>query len=219
MPHYSYYYSLNNSNSFIKPIQYSLITGSDEKPITLEQVKDFIRIDQDDDSLDVQLALLIDTATNAAEQITGRDLLIKTYKTYLDDFPISDFTGIQIQKSKLQVITSIQYLVAGVLTTFDSSNYYITDKQEYATINLDIENNKTWPTNVDNRKQAVEIIFTAGFGSDPCDVPANLKRAMLAHVNILNHNLGDCKDETAISKQISQLYLPYMVSRKLFCGV
>ena len=119
----------------------------------------------------------------------------------------------------MQSITSIKFLIDGSLTTFDSSNYYITDKQEYATINLDIENNKTWPTDVDNRKQAVEIVFTAGYGSNPCDVPANLKRAMLAHVNILNRNLGDCKDETAISKQISQLYLPYMISRKLICPI
>ncbi len=209
MPH-------NNFNESIEPIEYTLITGTVNKPVTLEEVKSFLKIDDDDS--DTELSRLIDTATNIAEQITGRDLLIKTYKTYLDDFPFSSNIGIEIQKSKLQSVTSIKYLVDNVLTTFDSSNYYFTDKQEYSTIWL--FDGKTYPSDVDiNRKQAVEIIFTAGFSSKPCNIPQNIKQAILAHINLLNENRGDCADEQAISKQISQLYLPYMISSKLICPI
>ena len=214
MPHFNL-----NSNQFlinnlvVEPIQYTLITGSVQKPITISEVKSFLKIDDDDS--DTELKSFIDTVTNKAEQITGRDLITKTYKTYLDCFPPDSF-GIEIQKSKLQAITSIKYLVAGVLTTFDASNYYITDEQEYATIWL--FDGKTYPTDIDiNRKQAVEIIFTAGFGTKPCDIPIDLKSAMLSHVNLLNENRGDCSGEEAISPLIMQLYIPYIVSKKMVC--
>ncbi len=206
MPH------LQRRTTIIKVNDYTLITNSDKKPLKLEEVKDFLKIS--DSSSDIHLALLIDTVTKLAEQITGRDLLNKTYKGYLDCFP-RDSVGIQIQKSKLQSITSIKFLVSGVLTAFDSSNFYITDKQEYAEIWL--FDQKFFPTNADvNRKQAIEITFVAGYGADSCDIPPSLKTAMLAHINILNENRGDCEDESAFSNQIVQLYTPYIVSHKLF---
>lgn len=203
-----------HNQSFIKVTDYTLITNAAQKPITLDEVKTYLKIDGSD--LDTDLSLFIDTVTNKAEQITGRDFLTKTYKGYLDCFPSSSSQGIQIRKSKLQTITSIKYLVATVLTTFDSTNYYITDKQEYSEIWL--LDTKTYPTDVDvNRKQAIEIIFTAGFGTDPCDVPQDLKNAMLAHVSFLNENRGDCPDEAGINNSITQLYLPYVVSNKMVC--
>ena len=203
-------------NQVVKPIQYTLITGSDKELITLQDIKDYLKIS--DDSFDNELALLIDTVTNKAEQITGRDLLNKTYKGYLDCFPYSSSIGIQIQKSKLQSITSIQYLLNGSLTTFDSSNYYITDKQEYSEIWL--FDGKSFPSDVDqNRKQAVEITFVAGYGANSCDVPEDLKRAMLAHINLLFGNRGDCTEESSINSQVIGLYMPYIVSRKLICPI
>jgi uncharacterized phiE125 gp8 family phage protein len=203
-----------HNQQFIKVNDYTLITGSNKEPITLKEVKAYLKIDGDD--LDNDLDLFIDTVTRKAEQITGRDLLIKTYKGYLDCFPCSSSIGIQIQKSKLQSITSIQYLVDGVLTTFDSSNYYITDKQEYAEIWL--FDGKTYPTDVDiNRRQAVEITFTAGFGSKSCDIPKDLINAMLAHINLLNENRGDCADEKGLNGLITSLYMPYIISKKMVC--
>lgn len=208
MPHYSNF----SKDSFIKVIDYTLITGALQKPITLEEVKQRSRIDGDD--LDNDLCSFINAVTLIAEKITGRDLLTKTYKGYLDCFPCNS-QGIQIRKSKLQTIVSIQYLVDNVLTTFDSSNYYITDKQEFSEIWLFDE--KLYPINADiNRKQVIEITFTAGYGSKPCDIPLDFKNAMLTHVNYLNENRGDCPDETAISNQIAQFYLPYIISHKLF---
>lgn len=209
MPHFT-----KTTLAVVKPTSYTLQAAESTKPITLAEVKSFLKIDDSDS--DSELTLLIDVVTNKAEQITGRDFITKTYKTYLDCFPTSSSIGIEILKSRLQTITSVKYLVSGVLTTFDSTNYYITDKQEYAAIWL--FDTKTYPTDVDvNRRQAVEIIFTAGYGATAAAVPADLRRAMLGHVNLLNENRGDCIDEAAINLQIAQLYLPYVVSRKLIC--
>lgn len=214
MSHYSIY-SNSNQPSFIKVSNYTLITGSKQKPITLQEVKRYSKIDGDD--LDNDLCLFIKTVTNKAEQITGRDLLTKTYKGFLDCFP-SDRVGIQIQKSKLQSIVSIKYLVNGVLTTFDSSNYYITDKQEYSEIWL--FDSKSYPTDGDiNRRQAIEITFTAGYGTKPCNIPEDFINAMLAHINLLNENRGDCADEKGLNNLITSLYLSYVVSKKLVCVI
>ncbi len=214
MPHFN-----NNcdTNTIIKVKDYTLITGNEQKPVTLVEVKDYLKID-DDDSHDTELTSLIDSATNKGEQITGRDFLDKTYKGYLDCFPFSSEIGIQIQKSKLQSITSIQYLVDEVLTTFDSTNYYTTDKQEYAEIWL--FDDKVYPTDIDiNRRQAVEITFLVGYGDDPCDVPEDLKRAILGHIALLFENKGDCMDDQSVNSQIIGLYMPYVISRKLICPI
>jgi uncharacterized phiE125 gp8 family phage protein len=201
---------------------YELITGSDQKPLTIEEVKNFLRID--DSCFNDEIAILIDTITNKAEQITGRDLLNKTYKGFLDHFPNGCYppyyynnSPIQIQKSKLQSITSIQYLKDNILTTFNSTKYYFDKKQEYSSIYL--IDGESYPTDVDRRKQAVEITFVAGYGGSPCNIPPDLKSAMLRHAALLFENRGDCGDEKSINNLIIGIYMPYIVSKKFFCAV
>ncbi len=192
---------------------YELISIVDTTPLTLQEVKDFLKID--DDYSDTEISILIKAVIIKAEQITGRDLINKTYKGYLDCFPACK--SILVQKSKLQSITSIQYLKDGVLTTFDSSKYYFTKKQEYSSIYLN--DGELWATDVDARRQAVEITFVAGYGDKGCDIPADMKSAMLRHLNLLYENRGDCGDEKSINNLIIGLYMPYVVSRKLICPI
>jgi uncharacterized phiE125 gp8 family phage protein len=208
-------------NSF-KVKDYVLTTGASKPVIELEEVKEFLKID--DNYQDSFLLSLIATVTLKAEQITGRDLLNKTYKGLLDHFPNGCYppyyynnSSIQIQKSKLQSVTSIQYFKEGVLTTFDPAKYYITNKQEYASICL--VDGESWASDVDRRKQAVEITFIAGYGNSACNIPSDLKQAMLAHINLFFENRGDCGDEKSLNDLILGLYMPYIVSKKFFCVI
>jgi len=176
-------------------------------------VKDYLRISGTD--FDTTLTLITSAATTYGEKITGRDFINKAYKTYLDRFPVGD-TSIEIKKSKLQSITSIQYFKDDVLTTFDAANYYITDSATYATVNVDCDEN--WPTDADCRRQTVVIEFIAGYSTLAADVPDLIKRALLAHIASLFENLGDCSDcqGSEASPQALSLYNPCIIAPKLF---
>lgn len=198
----------------LSPSNYVLVTDSASEPITLSEVKTHLRIDGSD--YDSILTPYIKTARQIGEKVTGRDFINKTWKTFVNDFPCSD-VGIEIQKSKLQSITSIQYYVDDSLTTFDSSNYYFTESDnQYSQIF--VNDGVSYPSNVDNRKQAVVITFVSGYGADASDVPQALKQAMLSHISYLYYNAGDCTSQEGVA-QYQSLYSAYKLPILLFDAI
>lgn len=194
---------------FRQPIDYILVTGAgDTLPVSLTNVKAWLKIPSTLSADDTLITALIKAAAGYFEKVTGRDLITKTYKTYLDRFPyISDLdyysgwsnlypkyndNGIVIRKSKLQSITSIQYYYEGSLTTWDSSNYYTTSENDFSAIYL--ADGISFPSDVDTRKQAVEINFTAGYGVADTDVPEDVQQSLLQFISYLYENRGDCSD-------------------------
>ena len=201
-----FFYTCERQNA--KPVNYILSVGPANLAVSLAEVKTHLKITGS--SEDAELTDLINAATEFGEKITGRDFINKTYITYLNCFP---FYGITIQKSKTTSITSIEYFLSDVLTTFDSSNYYLTDDTQYASIYL--FSDKSWPDTVDDRIQAVKITFVSGYGVDETFVPELIKRALLAHIASLYENRGDCSDcsESDISKQAVSLYKPCILQK------
>ena len=159
---------------------------------------------------------LIGSATQYGERITGRDFINKTYKGFLDCFP-SSCDGIEIRKSKLQSITSIQYLKDDVLTTIPASNYYFTQSNDYSTIFL--KEGFSWPTDVDKIKQAIFIEFVAGYGDISCDLPPLLTQALISHIIALFKNAGDCVEGSEADAQFKQLYKSFILPNLLFCPI
>tara|TARA_R110000787_G_scaffold287_1_gene921 strand:+ start:1094 stop:1681 length:588 start_codon:yes stop_codon:yes gene_type:complete len=190
-------------------VNYILITDSATESLTLAEVKTYLRIDGTD--YDNILTPLIKTVRQLAEKITGRDFIDKTWKTYLDYFPGRE--GIELRKSKLQSVTSINYYNKNTLTLLNAADYYITNEVDYSSIYL-IEG-QSYPA-TDNRRQAVEITFVSGYGADADAVPQALKQAMLSHVAYLFENTGDCTDSG--EAQFKQMYFPYILSQ-MFLGV
>jgi uncharacterized phiE125 gp8 family phage protein len=186
---------------------YKLITPAANEPLDLTEVKDYLRITGTD--FDTQLTDLIIAVREYAEFVTGRDLINKTWRGFLDNF-YSCYccdNSIEVRKSKLQSITSIQYYKNGVLTTFNSSNYYFTDSNDYSSIYL--VDGASYPDDVDNRKQAIIINFVAGYGSTSASVPQLLKQAMLSQIASLFDNLGDCAENNMT--QFSYLYKSFII--------
>jgi uncharacterized phiE125 gp8 family phage protein len=195
------FYKKNNNNVIVK--DYILITPAASFPITLQEAKDYLKISGSDQ--DAEITQLIATATDIGERITGRDFINKTYTGFLDCFP-NDCVGLEIRKSKLQSITSIQYYLDDVLTVFNSSNYYTTQSNSYSSIYLNDSSN--YPS-TDTRKQAVEITFIAGYGAIAEDVPETLKKAILTHIAYLFENKGDCDGcgSDSVAKGIYRTYV------------
>lgn len=152
---------------------------------------------------DLLLTLYLESAIKYAEQITRRDFIERTYKTFRDFFPGTEVfnlnslanngnVGFELRRSRLQSVTSVKYLKSGVLTTVDSTIFYNTLEDDYSKV-LTLDN-KVWPTDADNRLQAIEIEFIAGFGVDDTFVPDCLQEAIMLHATKMLENKGDCDD-------------------------
>lgn len=191
-----------NYNTKLEPTNYILVTDAAVEPVTLDEVKTALRLDGTTD-YDALITPLITSVRQFAEMTTGRDMINKTWKTFLDYFAFSSFSRfsplnvypffwnnypIQIAKSKLQSITSIRYLSNGVYQTYDAANYYISEEADKSSIYLTAT--ATSPQTVDNVKQAVEITFVSGYGATAADVPQGLKTLMINHIGDLL--FGDC---------------------------
>ena len=180
--------------------KYVLETDNNNLVVSVADAKDYLRI-TNDNSEDVLIQALIKSATLLIEKYTGRELLNKTFIMYLDFFPYSRRYGnrieenfnnytILVKRSLLQSITSIKYYINEVLTTLDSSLYSFTEDNQYSRIYL-IDDGSTW-VDSDNRKQAVEIEFVAGYGADKTYVPEDFKLKIKRLVAYMYENRGDC---------------------------
>lgn len=201
--------------------QYTLLTPAIAPAIETGIVKDYLKVPSSLNVDDGMIMGMIGAATAYFEKATGRDLINKTYKCYLDKFPSSNSiyyysgvsslcpkyndNGIKIRKSKLQSITDIKYYANGVITTLPPEDYYITDLPDYSSIYL--VNGKIFPE-VDLRKQSVAITFIAGFGNDSCDIPVDIQNALLQMITYMYENRGDCanKEDMMASTQLFDQY-------------
>jgi hypothetical protein len=190
------------------PVDYDLITGTSTLVVTLDEVKAQLRISGNTE--DSYLTNLILSATNYFELKSGRDLINKTYATYPDNFPgnsggyapvlYGSYYGlgspILLKKSRLQSVTSIEYYKDDALVTFSSSNYYFT-KEANNWPQIFLKQDSNWPTDLDNRAQAVKITFVCGFGTTAADVPMSIKQCLLQMITYLYENRGDCGGDCA----------------------
>ena len=67
-------------------MSYTIITPATLKALTVQEVKDFLRVDSDAE--DTLLGVLIDAATSVAEHYLGRFLLTTVIEEYYDFFPV-----------------------------------------------------------------------------------------------------------------------------------
>lgn len=215
---------MSNNLLFQQPLNYVLVAGTETLAISLADAKAYLKIPSSFTQEDAIITSIIKASTTFFERITGRDLINKTYKTYLDNFPylkepyrlqgVTPLTlryednGIIIRKSKLQSITSIQYVKDSLQVTWDSSNYYISDDSDYSAIYL--VKDKNFPE-TDERKQAITITFVAGCGADATTIPEDIKLALLQLIAFLYDNRGDCECSGGVPVMAKSLFSSYSI--------
>lgn len=151
-----------------------LSTAATVEPVTVEEVKDWLRIDSDDE-VDT-LRSLIKAARQKCETYTRRQFITATYKYYLDDFP-SDATDILVlPRPPLQSINSITYVdTAGDTQTWSSDEYSADTKTEPGRVKLGYT--YVWPASR-NQRHAVTVTYVAGYGDSASFVPESIKTAV-----------------------------------------
>ena len=161
----------------------ALVTAAPEEPVSLLEAKLHLRIDFDED--DSLIAALIAAARQAAQTLTGRQLVTARWKLVLDSFPGPGLMGVPagqpfglpshavlLAKCPVQAVVSVDYLdMAGVQQTLPPSSYAVDLACEPARITPVF--GQIWPVTLP-QIGAVSVTFDAGYGM-AADVPAGLK--------------------------------------------
>lgn len=154
-----------------------LITPPTEEPLTLPEVKEYLRIDAAEASFDNILTGLIIAAREFCEIFQNRAYITQTWELTLDIFPKMP---LKLPKPPLKTVNSIKYIdYLGAETVWDPSNYLVDEKSEPGRIAFSYQ--ITWPSVTLQPINAVKINFDAGYGA-ALDVPENVKMAMKLYI-------------------------------------
>jgi len=158
------------------------VSGGTGTVIYVDQLRRQVRLDSTDQ--DVDLNELCAAAVKYLETRTSRVLLTTvldwtlpsfTAHTLLDDYQI------QLPRTPVQSVDQILYYdTDGVQQTLDLSwvgnNVDLLDDGFLLPV-IDLQPGKTWP-NTQERQNAVTIRFTAGYGTVPASMPADVNHAI-----------------------------------------
>ena len=151
---------------------YTTIAGPVNPTVSVDDCKLDLRIESTID--DALILSYINASSRLASEITGRKLISESIKfsidtTYFNDRIVLPFTPVS-------EITEIQYYdAAGVSQTMNISDFYLynfDDKSE-----LCLKEGLVLPP-VDDRRDAVNITFTTGYGANSSDIPDTIKKGI-----------------------------------------
>ena len=169
---------------------YDVTSAPATTPISLAELKSYLKIPVSNTTDDALIILLIELVTEVAEKITRRDFITRTYNTFRSQ---AAFTApsIELRRSKLLVINSIDYINNdGTPTNIPSTVFDTTVSNDFSNIFLNV--NESWPEDVEDRPQSITIDFDAGYGPASTNVPAALRLALMQHAANYYENRGDC---------------------------
>lgn len=171
-------------------------------PVSKSDMKSYLKVTHTKD--DALIQSMIDACTKWGENFTGRDFRAITWKLLLDCFP----TRILIRRDPVATITSVKHLVSNSLVTVPSSDYYLKKNTQNSEILL-VED-ASWPTDTDNREQAITVEFvTIGYNQQD-----NIISAIKMHVAWWYYNRGDCDvDGAADQSGVKSIYGQFRITR------
>lgn len=172
-------------------------------PLSVDDAKVFMKVSSATD--DALIASLINATTEWGQKYTGREFTANIWTLLLDEFT----TRITLNRDPVASVTTVKYLVSSTLTTVSDTAYYLKKLVQCSEILL--EEDKEWPTDIDNREQAIKIEFVTKSYYCTNEILEALKR----HVAFLYSNRGDCPDikEAANESGVTFMYDQFRISR------
>ena len=200
-------------------------------PVTVNEIKQHLRIDADNFDQDAELSMMLKSAITTLEEYTGRSFITKTYEWHLDKIPYAqeDYlsegitTGpdmqmtqnyINLPKSPLVAVSSFtSYNDSDAATVFAATNYYVDTVSIPPKVVL--RRSSSFPSGSLRVANAFKIIFTAGYGTAPKDVPEAIKQAINLYVSHLyeNRELYIEQKQLPVPMTLATLLQPYKVMR------
>ena len=194
------------------------------EPLTLAEIKTFLRIDHNDD--DAFVTDLILAARQLCESVTGRSLITRSYSLYLDFWPDAPLTewwdgvregadvvgkirALSLPKPPLLSITQIKvYAADDTSADFPSASYYVDTVGIPGRIVLTHGSSSPVPGRAAN---GIEIQFTAGYGTTAQSVPALLRQGMKQVIAHLYEHRGDSADQALLASGASVIFQSYRI--------
>jgi len=182
-----------------------IVTQPASEPLTLAEVKEFLRVDHSDD--DATLAIFITAARQLCESYTRLALMPTTFEEYFDEFPTATGTfkdEIRLSRSPVSAVTYVKYIDGNDTTITTSASDYKTDLvSRPARISPD----NGWFGTYDTIN-AVFVRYVAGF-ADAASVPAPLKHGMMLVIGDMYENRTDSVKRLPTASEY--LWNPYRV--------
>ena len=155
---------------------FKIITEPIVEPITVEEVKDFARIDGNDE--DAMIETFVVTARHAAELYTGRAFISQSVRLVLDEW---NLRALDLPMPPLISVTNVQTVDEDDSTTdFDSAKYYVVT--ESIPGKVVIKNDYALPSNDVRTSGGYRVNYIAGYGTTPSSVPRAIRTALLLWV-------------------------------------
>lgn len=170
------------------PRQAVLVTPAASEPLTLAEIKLFLRVDgSEEDSL---LNTLTTVAREMAEKYLGRVLITQSWQ--MSQVYIAG-QSVSLVPTPVQSVTQVAVELNGVETVLDAGDYELTLPGNMLKL-------KTAPV-----ADKIIIDFTAGYG-DAEDIPAPIRQGILHCINYLYHH----REQTAeLCPEAKALWEPY----------
>lgn len=172
--------------------QYYELNAAGDLPLTVKQVKGYLKLGEKQHPDDDLLALFLAAAVDYAEKYIGRELRANTWILRLDEFvPVR----ICLARDPIDTISEVARLVSDTFTAVATSVYYLKPNVQASEILLLPD--QVWPVDQDvGIEHAIRITFVTK--SHRCLDQAKL--GILRHVAYLYENRGDCdpKDSNAV---------------------
>lgn len=155
------------------------------EPVSLDEIKNHLRLDLDDLTEDDLLTTLIITAREWCESFQNRQYTTATWELWLDQWPLGDRLSIPLPP--LQAVNSVKYYgTDNTEYTMPADDYFVDNKSEPG--RLALAYGKTWPTTTLRPVNGICIEFDAGYGDAAASVPKRAKHAMSLLIGHLYEN-------------------------------
>lgn len=177
--------------------RYEVLVPPANKPLSLDEIKVWLKIPLTQTEEDVLLQTLIDTAAIMFEDYTNRILINTTFRNFSNCFAQS----FEFSRGHLQSLVSFQYLNQdNNFIDIESSTYQVLDETFYWRIIFAEFNNLPQDKQDEvNVFQGIRTDFVAGFGENASDIPADIILGLKNHIASLYENRGDCNSGDCVS--------------------
>lgn len=146
-----------------------LLAGPAEEPVSLVEAKAFLKVD--DVAEDGLIATLIGAARMHVEGVTGRALLAQSWRVLLDAWP----------DDRVVKLPVTPFMALSEITAYDTAGagHDVPLAQMLREPDRLLLPSEVAGMPVLRERQGIEIDYVAGFGTEPGDVPADIRQAML----------------------------------------
>lgn len=157
------------------------------EPVTLQEAKDHLRVDHDDEDTLIGGLIAAAVAHFDGSGVLGRAMITQTWAQWVPQSPAWVHWGdvlacgasnpVRLNVGPFQSLVSVEYYdTENALQTADLADFEIRLDGDFVTVQP--KKNSVWPPAY-LRQDAIKISYTAGYGDTAAEVPASVRHAIL----------------------------------------